>query len=117
MFEFERCLPEEAGVSSNAIKGLLQYLDKKDIPMHSLLIMRNDKLIFEKYYAPCTENTLHRMFSISKSFTALAISLLADEGRIDLDESITTYFPEYTSEKTHKWIKDTTIRNMLMMRT
>ncbi len=117
MFEFERCLPEEAGVSSNAIKGLLQYLDEKDIPMHSLLIMRNDKLIFEKYYAPCTKDTLHRMFSISKSFTALAISLLADEGRIDLDESITTYFPEYTSENTHKWIRDTTIRNMLMMRT
>lgn len=117
MFEFERCLPEEVGIPSTAIRDLLEYLDDKDIPMHSLLIMRNDKLIFEKYYAPCTESTLHRMFSISKSFTALAISLLADEGLIDLDESITTYFPEYTNSNTHKWIKDTTIRNMLMMRT
>lgn len=117
MFTFERSIPEEAGISSIAIKNLLSFLDKKDIPMHSLLIMKEDKLVFEKYYAPYTASTLHRMFSISKSFTGLAISLLADEGRIDLDKSVTEYFPEYTNEKTHKWIKGTTIRNMLMMRT
>lgn len=117
MFEFKKSLPDESGVSSKAIKDLLSYLDKKDIPMHSLLILRRDNLVFEKYYKPYTSSTLHRMFSISKSFTALAISLLIDEGKIKLDSSITDYFPEYTNDNTHPWIKATTIRNMLMMRT
>ncbi len=85
--------------------------------MHSFLLIKNDRLIFEKYYAPYHENTLHRMFSISKSFTAIAISLLIDEGKIGLDSSITDYFPEYVDENTHPWIRATTIRNMLMMRT
>ncbi len=117
MFSFQRAIPEEAGIASSSIKDLLLFLESKNIPMHSLLIMRKDKLIFEKYYAPYKANTLHRMFSISKSFTAIAISLLTDEGRISLDDPIIKYYPEYVNESTHKWIKETTIRNMLMMRT
>lgn len=117
MFSFNRAYPEDVNVSSSAIKDLLEFLDKKEIPMHSLLIMRNDKLIFEKYYAPYKADTLHRMFSVSKSITALAIFLLIDKGLIGIDNSITDYFPEYVNDSTHQWIKDTTIRNMLEMRT
>ena len=117
MFSFQRAIPEEAGIASSSIKDLLLFLESKNIPMHSLLIMRKERLVFEKYYAPYKANTLHRMFSISKSFTAIAISLLTDEGRISLDDPIVKYYPEYVNESTHKWIKETTIRNMLMMRT
>ncbi len=117
MFSFDRAYPEDVSISSSSIKNLLEFLNGKEIPMHSLLIMRNDKLIFEKYYAPYKADTLHRMFSISKSITALAIFLLIDKGLIGIDNSITDYFPEYTNESTHQWIKDTTIRNMLEMRT
>ena len=117
MFSFQRAIPEEAGIASSSIKDLLLFLESKNIPMHSLLIMRKERLVFEKYYAPYKANTLHRMFSISKSFTAIAISLLTDEGRISLDDPIVKYYPEYVNESTHEWIEETTIRNMLMMRT
>lgn len=117
MFTFCSATPEEVGIPSSCIKNLIVTLDEKEIPMHSLLIMRDDKLVFEKYYEPYKRDTLHRMFSISKSFTALAVSVLADEGRISFDDPITKFFPEYTDENTHEWIKKTTIRNMLMMRT
>ena len=117
MFTFEKTLPENVGISSASIKRVLERLDKKDVPMHSLLIMKDDKLIFEKYYAPYTADTLHRLFSVSKSITAMAIALLQEEGKLSFDASITDYFPEYTDENTHPWIRQTTIRNMLQMRT
>ena len=117
MFTFDRALPEETGITSESIKRILIDLDKKEIPMHSLLIMKDEKLIFEKYYAPYKADTLHRLFSISKSITSLAISLLIDDGQIGIDDPITLYFPEYIGETTHLWIKATTIRNMLEMRT
>ena len=117
MFTFEKQKPYEAGVTSKSIQSALKNLEKNQIPMHSILIMRHDKLIFEKYYAPYTENTLHRMFSITKTFTALAISLLERDGKISYEDSITDYFPEYVNENTHHWIKETTIKNMLQMRT
>ena len=115
MFSFTKTLPEEVGIPSSCIKKLMLVLDEKEIPMHSLLIMKDDKLVLEKYYAPYQRDTLHRMFSISKSLTALGISLLEDEGKLSLDDPIVKYFPEFTSENTHPWIKMTTIKNMLMM--
>ena len=73
MFTFKTALPEELNIPSSAILDVLKRLKEKEVPMHSLLIMRNDRLVFEKYYAPYKTDTLHRMFSISKTFTALAV--------------------------------------------
>ncbi len=117
MFSFAKTTPEYVNIPSSSIKKVLERLDEKEIPMHSLLIMRDDKLVFEKYYAPYKADTLHRLFSISKTMTGVAISLLVDEGRISMDDPITDYFPEYVTEDVHPWIKATTIRNMLQMRT
>ena len=72
MFTFKRALPEDKNLSSKNIKKVLETLNAKNIPMHSLLIMKDDALVFEKYYAPYRADTLHRMFSISKSFTAVS---------------------------------------------
>lgn len=119
MLTFEKASPEETGIPSECIVRLIDRLQKRQIPMHSLLLMHCDKLIFEGYYAPLTANSLHRMFSISKSFTSIAIGLLVDEGSISLEDPIIKYFPEKlpTHGDIHPWIAQMTIKHMLMMRT
>lgn len=117
MLPFEKVTPEETGIPSDCIIQFIKRLEKRQIPMHSILLMHQDKLIFEGYYAPCSADSLHRMFSISKSFTSIAIGLLIDEGKIALDDPIIQYFPEKLPEKVHPWIAQMTIRDMLMMRT
>lgn len=117
MLPFEKSTPEETGVPSDCIIQFIKRLERRQIPMHSILLMHQDKLIFEGYYAPCSADSLHRMFSISKSFTSIAIGLLIDEGKIALDDPIIQYFPEKLPEKVHPWIAQMTIRDMLMMRT
>jgi CubicO group peptidase (beta-lactamase class C family) len=59
------------------------------------------------------------MFSISKSFTSIAIGLLADEGRLSLEDPVIKYFPEKLPDKDsiHPWVAQMTIKDMLMMRT
>ena len=94
MLTFERTKPEETGIASECILRMINRLHDKQIPMHSLLLMHHDKLIFEGYYAPCHKDTLHRMFSISKSFTSIAVGLLVDEGKIALEDPIIQYFPD-----------------------
>ncbi len=116
MFTFPKVSPEEAGIPSGCIIRFIERLKQRQIAMHSLLIMRRDKLLFEGYYAPYKADTLHRMFSISKSFTSVAIGLLAEEKKLSLDDPIVQYFPEKLPEEVHPWIASMTIRNMLMMR-
>ena len=117
MLKIERALPEQTGIPSDCIIRSLERIEQKQIPMHSFLLMHHDKLICECYYSPCNADTLHRMFSITKSFTSIAIGLLADEGKLSLDDKIVDYFPEKVPENVHPYIADMTIRNMLMMRT
>ena len=67
---FKKGSPESAGIPSGCLLHFLDRLQKKQVPMHSFLLMRHDTLIAEGYYAPYQKDTLHRMFSISKSFTS-----------------------------------------------
>lgn len=116
MLTFEKTSPEKAGIPTDSILRFTRRLKEKQVPMHSLLIARQDKLCFESYYAPCKANMPHRMFSVSKSFTAVAVFFLAAEGRLSLDDPIVSWFPEKLPEKVHPWISSMTIRDMLMMR-
>ena len=117
MLTIDRAKPEQTGISSDRITNMIERLEDKQIPMHSLLLMHRDKLVCECYYAPVNADTLHRTFSITKSLTAVAIGLLADEGRLSLDDKIVDYFPEKVPADVHPYIAAMTIRNMLMMRT
>lgn len=114
--EFARCKPEETGISSQWIVNFLNRLESCDLPLHSMILMKDDAIITETYYAPYKANTLHRMFSITKSFVSVAIGLLCEEGRLNLTDKIITYFPEKLTNNTSSvYLGDMTIRDMLMM--
>ena len=95
----------------------VKVLEKRRVPLHSVLIAQHGKLIFEKYYAPYCRNKLQRMFSVTKSFTSLAIGLLEQEGKISLQDHICDYFPEFLPGVVHPWLAEMTIENMLKMQT
>lgn len=109
-------LSNEREISPDILLALLDRLQQTHIPMHSLHILWHGQTQLEAYYAPCRKGQLHRMFSISKSLTALAVLKLCETGRIQLEAPICRYFPEYVDENTHPWIRQTTVRDMLMMR-
>lgn len=115
---FERKRPEEVGIASENIIRFIDELKKEHVNMHSFILYRRNSIIAEAYYAPYTRDTLHRVFSVTKSFTSVAIGILADEKKIDLDDKIIDYFADKTDGiEVHKYIKDITIRDMLMMST
>lgn len=118
MLSFEKILPEEAGIPSEAVSRFLDRLKEYHIPMHSVHILRHGMLALAGYYAPFAPGQLHRLFSVSKSLTALAIGKLREEGKLRLDDPVIRHFPEYAPDlsKVHPWIREMTIRHMLMMR-
>ena len=113
---FERAMPEEVGIQSEHIQNFIEKLAAYDLCMHSILLIRHGKLVAETYYAPYTADTLHRMFSITKSFTSLAIGLLREEGKLFLDHKIIDYFPEKLPDGgVHPYLAEVTIKDMLRM--
>lgn len=52
-----------------------------------------------EHMVPVNENTVFRIASISKPFTSLLVGRLLDQHKLDLDEDIRSYLPEFP-EKT-----------------
>lgn len=85
--------------------------------IHSCALTVENKLIFKHFFSPVEENNMQRVFSICKSFTGLGVGLLADEGKINLDDPICNYFPEYLPNDPHEWLLSLKIRDILQMKT
>ena len=114
---YTKTAPESSGIRSRVIIEAIQKLNAEGVPMHSFLVLRKKNIVAEIYWKPWNRNSLHRMYSVTKSFVSLAIGFLADEGKITLDDHIASYFPEYLPDPVPPEISEMTIRDMLMMRT
>ena len=113
----EHAAPESLGIPSRAIIGFLDELAALCFPMHSILLARHGKLAAEGYCPPFDAGRRHRMYSVSKSFTSVAVGLLIGEGKLHLDDRAADFFPEYLPDHPHPYILEATIRHLLMMAT
>jgi CubicO group peptidase (beta-lactamase class C family) len=76
-------------------------MQKQQIPGVAVGVMRNGKIILAKGYGfanlehqvPVTPETIFQSGSMGKQFTATAIMMLVEEGKLSLDDSIAKYFP------------------------
>ncbi|MBI2257651.1 MAG: serine hydrolase [Flavobacteriia bacterium] len=93
-------------------------LDKKDevflkkLESKSLLIIRNDSILYEKYWDTHLSNTVSNSFSAAKTLVALLVGCALDEGKIkSLDEPVSKYLNNFSANGKEK----ITIRHLLMM--
>ena len=112
---FEKITPEQAGISSKLVKKYVDELHRHHINMHSVLMMKGDKLFAEYYWAPFDCDTPHRMYSQTKSYVGVAIGLLLEEGKLSLDDTIVSHFSEKIEREVPLYLAKQTIRDMLMM--
>lgn len=118
MLEFRNVKPEKYGISSAAVEEFEERLARLGVRMHGYLLLCGKDIAGEKYDAPYGQDTLHRMYSITKSFTSMAVGFLLKHGEIALEDAICDYFPEkMPKEGPHPWCREMTIRDMLTMRT
>ena len=115
---FKHVAPSECNIDYHNLMNFAKRLENQDIPMHSLTIMRGDKICMETYYAPYEKDTLHRMFSMTKTLVSLGIGKLYGEGKLTLDDHIVDYFKDkLPKEGAYEYTSMLTIRDMLTMRT
>jgi len=108
--------PEELGVKSEAIKSVIRDIrEENKLDLHSFLMLRNGKLIWEEYFRKNEADALHVLFSVTKSFTSTAIGMVQEEGLLSIDDSIQSFFPEYKDVINEKNNTPVTLRHLLMM--
>lgn len=99
------------------VENFVSRLKRESVCMHGFILDVRGEVKATAYYPPFEEGKAHRMYSVSKSMTALAIGLLLDEGKISLDDCIADYFRDYLPEKPDARLMRLKIRDMLRMAT
>jgi len=112
-----RSTPEEQGVDSESIRALVDRLVERDQGLHSLMVLRHGHVIAEGWWAPYTADQRQMMFSVSKSFTATAVGIAADEGLLSVDDDVLSFFPSYATDAIRANVAGLKVRHLLAMAT
>ncbi len=120
-FGMTSTLPKSAEISDDSASQKVDAyvaaeIQKEKIPGLALAVIRDGKIIKAQGYGlsnvelnvPVKPETIFQTGSVGKQFTATAVMMLVEDGKVSLDDKISKYFPESPAA----W-KDITVRHLL----
>src|SRR6185503_5189902 len=95
------CLAQNS-VEAKVDEYILAEMQAQQIPGLALAVSKDGKMLIARGYglanvehqAPVKPETIFQSGSTGKQFTATAVMMLVDEGKLSLDDKITKYFPD-----------------------
>jgi len=94
-----------------------------DVPGMAVSVVQDGKLVYAKGHGVVEvgskqrvdDRTLFQIGSVSKAFTAAALAILVDDGKLDWDGRVIDYLPEFRMED--PWVtREFTVRDLLTHR-
>ena len=112
---WQNSTPEEQGFDSFKLAEGLVAIRDAQIPIHSLLLVRNGRVLLEAYFYPYDGKAPHSTSSVTKSITTTLIAIAADQGKLNLDDHMVSFFPEYTIANLDDRKQAITVRHLASM--
>jgi CubicO group peptidase (beta-lactamase class C family) len=103
--------PELVGLSSERLQRINRvmqsYVDKQIFAGISTLVARRGQVVHLETFGwqdletrkPIAEDTIFRIYSMSKSITSAAVMMLCEEGKLHLDDPVSRHVPEFKDRK------------------
>jgi CubicO group peptidase (beta-lactamase class C family) len=96
-------LPVHAQTLEGIDEVIQNAMTEWQIPGLAIAVIRDGEILLSQGYGyrdverqlPVSENTLFAIGSNSKSFTVTVLGMLADEGKLDWDEPVRSYMPDF----------------------
>lgn len=110
------CFLSSIVLANPQIDSLFRDYDKPGVPGASVAVYRGGMIVYEKGYGladvagkvPSTEDTNFRLASVSKQFTAVAVLILIEQGKLSFETRLTDLFPGFPA-----YGRNITIRHLL----
>ena len=114
--DWEVSTPAEQGLEPELVAELYNNAAKLET-LYSLLIVKNNHLIAERYFNEGTIDRKNQQQSVTKSFTSSLVGIALDQGCLSsVDQEMMEFFPEFTGQIDDSRKEQITIREMLQMR-
>ena len=101
-----------------------QMMKRYHLPSVAVALIDDQEVVWEEAFGlanleqgiPATPDTVYRVFSISKAFTAIETMRLVEEGLVDLDAPITDYLQDFSIQSRFPDSEPITVRSILAHR-
>jgi CubicO group peptidase (beta-lactamase class C family) len=117
MRSLPRSTPEAQGLTTTALDAFVAALDNSEQEIQTLMLVRHGHVVREAEWAPYRLADPHLLFSISKSFTSMAVGLVVEAGLLSVDDKVVSFFDEELPEKISDNLAAMRIRDLLTMTT
>lgn len=107
--------PESLGFDSEKLAAAINTMKSDGTAIHSLTIIRYGKILLDFYFYPYDGTTLHDVASVTKSVTTTLIGIAADQGLLDMDAPMVSFFPDRVIAYLNDWKKAITVRDLASM--
>ena len=85
--------------------------------LHSIMIVKDGKVVKEQWLGEGKRNVPHILNSVSKTFTATAIGFAVSEGKLKVTDKVISFFPDKLPAEVSENLKKMEIRHLLTMTT
>lgn len=108
--------PGEQGMDAALLEQMLDAIDETHLNIDSVVVVRNGYIVLEAYYPPYERDTLHEMYSVTKSIVSALVGIAVNEGYIkSVDDPIFDYFPDMTFKNQNVIKQSITLEHLLTM--
>ncbi len=115
---FPSASPGDVGLSAERLLRLNEFLEAGTYDVRGLLILRNCKLVFERYKEGVARDDNHTMYSVTKSISATLVGELLYRGTLtSIDATIADLVPKPRQLSQDDWAKAQrmTLKNVMQM--
>ncbi len=110
-------LPEHHGLSSKALLDFYTQMERQQLEVNSFMLLQNGKVTSQFWRQPYHKDAQQLLFSLSKSFTSIAVGIAWDNGFLDLKDPVIAYFPDQLPDKISNNLAQMTLHHLLSMNT
>lgn len=104
--------------SPKMTKAAARYLTavkQAEQDLHSVIVVKDGKVIFEQWLSEGKADKPHILNSVSKTFTSMAVGFAIAEGKLSLSDKLVDIFPEHVPENPSEYLKEITVEHLLTM--
>lgn len=107
---------EQEGLNPFGIEAMVNAIEVNEWSINSIVIVKNGKLVYERYTGDNNATTPHAVFSVTKSFMSTLIGIALKEGYLQsLDQKMVDFFPNVTIDNLSAEKQNITIEHLLTM--
>jgi len=103
------------GLASRFLLEFFEQVERLKLDVNSFMLLQDGEVVAQFWRKPYRRECPQLLYSLSKSFTSIAVGIAWDNGYLDLNDPVISFFPERVPERISTNLEKMTVHHLLSM--